>query len=297
MKRIVFLLIIYFNGICLFAYNADKLMVVKNLYTDTLKQTQLFKPQDDPIAHFTTVTKACVYDTVRFKNESVGEYTNVLWNFGDGIDAAAWNSPFHIYDSAGVYTVKLTVIKAGVSGKPAVVDSTKLQIIIVAAPALEIIHEDTVIYEGYTTTLTAIGHFKSILWDNGKITESIQVSKSGYYSVTVKDTVGCRNMKTSPYIKVITGDENDTLRIKVINNILTPNNDGINDALLIKDMGRYSNPIVVVIYNIWGNKIFETNDYAATGVWEGTNVDAGTYYYSIRSNGRKGLTGYIDVIK
>jgi murein DD-endopeptidase MepM/ murein hydrolase activator NlpD len=51
---------------------------------------------------------------VTFSNTSVGDYTDSLWDFGDGQTSRARN-PSHTYEAAGVYTVTLTV--TGPDGK------------------------------------------------------------------------------------------------------------------------------------------------------------------------------------
>ena len=50
--------------------------------------------------------------TVDFTNLSIGEIINYLWSFGDGETSMAEN-PSHTYDSAGVYSVSLTVYGPG----------------------------------------------------------------------------------------------------------------------------------------------------------------------------------------
>ncbi len=50
--------------------------------------------------------------TVTFTNQSTGDYTNSLWNFGDGITSTLLNST-HTYDLAGIYTVTLQVSGPG----------------------------------------------------------------------------------------------------------------------------------------------------------------------------------------
>jgi PKD repeat protein len=45
---------------------------------------------------------------VSFANQSAGDVTTTLWDFGDGVTSAAI-SPTHEYSRTGVYTVTLTV--------------------------------------------------------------------------------------------------------------------------------------------------------------------------------------------
>ena len=46
--------------------------------------------------------------TVVFTNTSLGDYTDSLWDFGDGVSSTL-DSPTHVYWTSGIYTVALTV--------------------------------------------------------------------------------------------------------------------------------------------------------------------------------------------
>lgn len=95
----------------------------------------------------------------------------------------------------------------------------------------------------------------------------------------------------------------------VVHNLITPNNDTINDVLKISGIENCPNN-KIEIYNRWGVKVFETNSYNTTGnVFEGysqgrTTVNrnetlpSGTYFYFIEIlNSTTGelnkLSGYI----
>lgn len=52
--------------------------------------------------------------TIQFKDMSPGEPAGWTWSFGDGASDTVKN-PLHTYDVPGTYTVKLTVVKDGVS--------------------------------------------------------------------------------------------------------------------------------------------------------------------------------------
>jgi PKD repeat protein len=73
-----------------------------------------------PLANFTHPITACVGQAVRFENLS-GPFQTVLWDFGDG-QSSAEISPEHLYDTAGVYTVELSITNSAFSC-PATVSS------------------------------------------------------------------------------------------------------------------------------------------------------------------------------
>ena len=68
----------------------------------------------------------------------------------------------------------------------------------------------------------------------------------------------------------------------VLYNVFTPNGDGINDNYEIPYLDRYiSNKFVV--YNRWGDKVFEANNYS--GNWDGGRLPDGVYFYILKCQG------------
>ena len=61
-----------------------------------------------------------------------------------------------------------------------------------------------------------------------------------------------------------------------IPNIITPNGDGKNDVFYIKNIDKleWSN---LIIYNRWGKKVYETDNYKND--WDGNGAADGVYYY------------------
>lgn len=51
----------------------------------------------------------------------------------------------------------------------------------------------------------------------------------------------------------------------------------------------------VIIYNRWGNKVFESRDYQDD--WSASNVEAGIYYYDVTIEGEAACKGWLHVIK
>jgi len=84
----------------------------------------------------------------------------------------------------------------------------------------------------------------------------------------------------------------------IIHNVITPNNDGVNDTWFIDCIESY--PLnKVLIFDRWGDKINETENYNNTSrVWNGTNqqgriVPDGTYYYLVSVTNGKTYSGWV----
>jgi gliding motility-associated-like protein len=67
----------------------------------------------------------------------------------------------------------------------------------------------------------------------------------------------------------------------VIPNVFTPNNDGVNDLFVIRNLNLYSHR-PLVIYNRWGNVVYKTIQY--NNDWDGDNVPDGVYYGVVEIN-------------
>ncbi len=115
---------------------------------------------------------------------------------------------------------------------------------------------------------------------------------SGYgahtYTVTSTDSCGYFRMATK------------TISIKIcslkVPNILTVNDDGINDALEIEGILARPNTSLQ-IFDKWGHKIFETTNYK-NGDWKPSkDMISGIYYYVCNAPGDKVYTGFITLVK
>lgn len=91
---------------------------------------------------------------------------------------------------------------------------------------------------------------------------------SNLLCLVVEDLVGCVDSLCEPLLIVpaeITAP-----------NIITPNNDQLNDRLIFKDLDFYPDNQLQV-FNRWGNRVFEQNSYQNT--WEGDDLTDGIYFY------------------
>ncbi|MGI4862928.1 MAG: gliding motility-associated C-terminal domain-containing protein [Janthinobacterium lividum] len=86
-----------------------------------------------------------------------------------------------------------------------------------------------------------------------------------------------------------------------IPNAFTPNGDNNDDTWQIENIAAYPNNHVLV-FNRWGNKIFEASNYGRASEWKGTingqPAPIGTYYYVITlgNNNNKAYTGPLTIV-
>lgn len=114
------------------------------------------------------------------------------------------------------------------------------------------------------------------------------------FSYTICNANGCSTAQV--YVYVNPGDS------LVVYSGFSPNNDRVNDRLILRGIENYPNNEVIV-YNRWGNEVFRrkgyTNDEGWEGNWKGFNVPDGTYFYLIQLNDEKKQvkTGYLQILR
>jgi gliding motility-associated-like protein len=118
----------------------------------------------------------------------------------------------------------------------------------------------------------------------------VTISDDTKFTVTVTSDKGCSaTAQTTVHV----------LKVPVVPNAFTPNNDGINDTWDIKYLNAYPNA-VVEIFSRYGNKVFTSYGYNTPwdGRFNGADLPVGTYYYIISPNsGRKPVTGSLTIIR
>jgi CHU_C Type IX secretion signal domain/PKD domain len=73
-------------------------------------------------------------------------------------------------------------------------------------------------------------------------------------------------------------------------NVLTRNNDGKNDALLITAGG----PVNLTIYTRWGTSVYSKTDYQND--WQGEGLNSGIYYYEVVLENNEVCNGWIHLL-
>jgi len=226
----------------------------------------------NPVAAFSSAN-TCLGNTTAFTNSSTAVNPDYYkWDFGDGNLNVASGNTNHSYASAGNYNVELiAVTQAGCR------DTALSVVTINSNPAASFqFSGDTTFYEGGTVTISVAGGAFNYAWSTGEVSNSISVSQSGNYSCSVTDGNGCfTNLATT----ILVHEVPDT--IVVLGVILTPNEDNINDALIIQNIDAYSS-CDLKVYNMWNDEVYSTTGYKND--WEGKNkndgyLPAGSYYY------------------
>lgn len=168
------------------------------------------------------------------------------------------------------------------------VDSITLPVSVLNPPSISAYADDTVIYSSQSTGLhvTVLAGY-TYSWfpitglNNSSIPNPIATPTSTTtYIVTIKDQTGC----------TLT----DTVRIRVIDvpcdeseifvpNAFTPNGDNNNDILYVRSNVLKS--IYFVIYDRWGEKVFETSDLSNgwDGTFRGKKCDPAVYDYYMKA--------------
>ena len=99
----------------------------------------------------------------------------------------------------------------------------------------------------------------------------INFPDTGYRVVTlvVTSEIGCKDT-VSNWVYIIDKP--------FVPNVFSPGGDGYNDFFKVPFIDNYPNNLVL-IFNRWGKKVFEGNNYK--GDWDGDNLPSGTYYYVV----------------
>jgi len=219
----------------------------------------------------------CVGDTGTLTANGASTYT---WSNGANTGSILVNPV-----STATYTV------VGGSAVNCTSQPTVATINVAPNPTVSVSDNNTICI-GQNAMLTASGA-TTYTWNTGDSTKNITLNPTITTNYTVTGALGMCSSSATATITV-----NNPFSF-TLPNIVTPNNDGINDFI---DFGKYQfSSLQLEIYNRWGNKVFESAN--PTCLWKPTEDD-GTYFYTaqyqINCNGEaqsKTLKGFITVIR
>ncbi|MBA2613751.1 MAG: gliding motility-associated C-terminal domain-containing protein [Bacteroidetes bacterium] len=135
------------------------------------------------------------------------------------------------------------------------------------------------------TSVWSFGNGYSQVTTSSTISPVTTYSNAGTYTVTMYVSKGTC---IDTVVKIINVELPSKLEVP---NVFTPNGDGSNDVFFLKVTNV--SEIHALIYDRWGNKVFESNSNTGNIEWDGKNmsgkeVSAGTYFYIITGTGKDG---------
>ena len=208
------------------------------------------------------------------------------WTLPDG--STSQNSSLMFFDAStthsGQYRVK-------VSDALGCSDSTLLTLQVTPNPA-DWFLQDTILFENQYL-LSGPAGYASYLWSTGDTLPEITVNTEGLYTLQLTTHNLCAGTD-STYLKMLEAESPF-----LVPNAFTPNNDGLNDTFRpVVDYERVR-MFSMVIYNRWGQQIFETTNPAEG--WDGKDAPAGVYSWVISYSNNTGilyqLKGMVTLIK
>lgn len=236
----------------------------------------------------------CYPGIFTFYDDIQAPFTYAIWHFGDGLSVLQNDSVNHVYADYGCYDVQLIV-----GSENGCIDSLTIPQMVCYFPnPVALFSTDHLEYNSTYPVVTFFNESQfstTYFWDFGDSTTSTAINpihtypeeEMGYGIVlTAYNDVGCSDQ----YGLYITIYED---RLFYVPNAFTPeNSDAINDVFLpVISSGYDLSDYHFVIFNRWGEVVFETNE-AGVG-WSG-NYDAskggkpcqdGTYVWQIKLRG------------
>ena len=253
-----------------------------------------------PITNFAySYEQGCEGMTVSFQDLSI-QADAWIWNFGDSSSVVNVRNPYHTYTQAGTYLVKLTTFAFGGCQDTSTLEAyIKVEGSVIAnftsdpRPNTDLYLPDVWVQftdstDGALTWFWDFGNGMSSTERNPKI----QYLLPGEYTVTLIVTTaqGCTYQVSKG--KYIVKEP-----ITNLYNVITPNQDGVNDVWKVDYQGK--EPVRFLIYDRWGRVVGKgdsVNDTWQAKDLKGQEVTDGVYYYQLHI-GEKIYIGNITVLR
>ncbi|MFL5752967.1 MAG: PKD domain-containing protein [Bacteroidia bacterium] len=253
-----------------------------------------------PVASFQGSFTGCRPLSVNLQNTSLYG-TSYQWNFGDGIGSSSVKNPFYVYNTAGTFTITLTVTGPGGVNTVSGIDSAVVYPIPTAV--FGVLDTNVTIPTDEIVCVNASSGAVSYLWNFGDGNTSADpnpthtYSNAGDYQVFLIAYSSHNCVDTSDYKKMIHAEEASEL---IIPNAFSPNSasassDGIYDPNS-KDNDIF-HPVIhgikkyeLSIYSRWGELLFESKDIKIgwDGYYHGKICTQDVYIWKIKATTNDG---------
>jgi gliding motility-associated-like protein len=250
------------------------------------------------VDYLSSDTEGCQGLEVSFLEQSVDGIA-YRWDFGDGTVINNEQNPTHTFLEAGSFPVTLTVFGEGGCESSLSKDVINISPSAIAAfTSSPVVEQVMYVPSAEVQFINESENGSRYLWDFGDGNYSElenpvhNFTDPGLYDVTltVFDEKNCVST-------VVVGSYDVRVEGLFIPNILTPNNDGVNDFFQIRYEG--SGDIQFEIFDRWGRRYFVGD--SPTDVWRGTTLNGelaaeGVYFYVITIDG-KAYSGTVTLLR
>ena len=221
----------------------------------------------------TTETTVCGNSTLLLEAQNADDYTWSTTSSSALIEDA-------FAPSTEVTISETTTVQLVMSNSLCGSQTETLQIDFVEKPALIVSPSVDSIAAGETVVLQASGASNYSWSPSATLSDATQSETEARPLTTTTYTVtgfNGPNCSESVDITIFVNDEFEVF----IPNTFTPNDDGTNDVLFVRQNGLES--LQFVVFNKWGNKIFETNsdETGWDGTYNSTDQPTDTYIYEL----------------
>lgn len=214
---------------------------------------------DNVRALFTTPATGCLVYNAVFDNTSLAGQT-WLWDFGDGTTSTAFE-PVHTYTAVGTYNIVLIAYNPNTCNGS---DTARFTIQVFDAPVPDFSFAPVTPVPNTPVIFTNLSSPDAIRfkWDFGdgdsllttsRAAVSHQYNSTGTFNacLTAYNAIGCDSTICRPVQATI-------IPLVDVPNAFTPNSGDINSVVLVQGFGIAK--MQFIIWNRWGQKVFETNN-------------------------------------
>ncbi|MCX6231607.1 MAG: PKD domain-containing protein [Bacteroidetes bacterium] len=271
---------------------------VANTLTCTGYDTVLVTVNPKPEPSFTPIpsfTSGCDPFVAKFDNSTTPSSCTYLWNFGSGQGTDTATSPTHSFP-AGEYEVTLTAttlegcIKTFSTGPGFVIVFPQPHADFTWTPEFGTRVNPTINFQNLTTP---VGQNFLWNWDFGDLGTSTVKDPQHDFIISLPEAKEflVTLIATNDHGASIQCTDTVSYKVKIIDDVLifpnfiTPNGDAMNDRFEIGTLikgGAYKET-QVIIYNRWGKKVYENNNYDNS--FNGEGLPAGVYFVTIKAKG------------
>jgi len=226
----------------------------------------------DKVAVTNKSLEMCIGDSVQLNASNANSYK---WSPEHGLKNSLISNPKASPAVSTKYYVE------GINGHCKSYDSVNVKVKL--PPLVNIGDGDTTICSDQNIVLDVSELGGSVLWQNGSVEQTFEVSDTGKYYVQVTNSCGSSSDTLLVYPCCESID---------IPNLFTPNGDIYNEYFKIGCLG--SGGWHLRIYNRWGSLVYKSDDYQNN--WNGKSESDGVYYYYLAKS-KLEYSGWVEILR